>query len=493
MCHESGGIGPVVLDNYEAAANLAPALALVTSNRSMPPWMLSDDCHPMHQPRKLSEAQIETIAAWAEAGAPEGDPALYQAPEGAAAATLGEPDLLLDAGEGYVADPALPDDYRCLLLDHTFSEETFVVGLDVKPGQKSLVHHVLLYVADDSEQEKLAALDAASDGPGYQCFGGPQVSSELLGGWVPGSPPFALPNFSAFRIPTDARIVMQVHYNLLPLAGALPDADQTQVKLWTLPAGETPERLVTISPLAHSGLSVAAGDPNSVQTHVFPVTTAARIEGIAPHMHLLGKSLKVELLRKSGDSECVVDVPEWDFNWQQFYLYREQQALLVLPGDELKLTCVYDNSAANQPVINGEQQEPGPVQWGEGTLDEMCLNYLLTTSAYIDVSGQCLSFPNCLKGCLPGDSACFLGCVVTSGADCPSCLTGQASDCGGALCSATMFLLNQCLQSCELSSEQCLLGDCAAEFDAAYGCVEPKILSGECDDYFGACGVGFGQ
>ena len=71
MCHESGGIGPVVLDSYEAAANLAPALALVTSNRSMPPWMLSDDCHPMHQPRKLSEAQIETIAAWAEAGAPD--------------------------------------------------------------------------------------------------------------------------------------------------------------------------------------------------------------------------------------------------------------------------------------------------------------------------------------------------------------------------------------------------------------------------------------
>src|SRR5690606_36575567 len=104
-----------------------------------------------------------------------------------------------------------------------------------------------------------------------------------------------------------------------------------------------------------------------------------RIVGVTPHMHLLGTQISAERVGQIGGDEpdqCIVDIPDWDFNWQRYYVIEEEQSVVVQPGEGVRLTCMYDNSQEHQPVVNGVQQEARDVRWGEGTLDEMCLVYL---------------------------------------------------------------------------------------------------------------------
>ena len=94
-------------------------------------------------------------------------------------------------------------------------------------------------------------------------------------------------------------------------------------------------------------------------------------------MHLHGRQIRVDIRHADGSSTCAVDIPGWNFHWQQFYYYK--QPISVVAGDTIHLACTYDNSAASQPVINGVQQPPADLRWGEKTTDEMCLDYLYFT------------------------------------------------------------------------------------------------------------------
>jgi hypothetical protein len=110
-----------------------------------------------------------------------------------------------------------------------------------------------------------------------------------------------------------------------------------------------------------------------------PIKGNFNLWGVVPHMHTHGVSINVNIKRADGTSTCAVNIPKWNFHWQQFYYYK--QSVPVRNGDTIHLECTYDNSPANQPIVNGVQQPPGPLRWGERTTDEMCLNYLYFTVA----------------------------------------------------------------------------------------------------------------
>ncbi len=491
-CHSDDGIGPFPLNSYASASTFAAAAAGAVSEGRMPPWMPDPGCHPITNERILTPHEVDAIVAWAGNGTPEGDPATYVAPEVPPGAALGAPTLEVDAGLDYSANGALSDDYRCLPLDHVFEQDTYITAVDVKPDQKAVVHHVLLYAVAAEDLGTLAAKDDADSGPGYTCFGGPGLSSQMVGGWVPGTPPFALPADTAIVVESGSKIVMQVHYNTLPLAGETPPPDRTSVQFWTLPAGETPKKALNFVPLANGGIDIPAGDPASVQEKTFPVPVPFTIVGSTPHMHMLGAEIRVEIQRKDGDTDCVIDVPRWDFNWQQFYLYPDDQPLIANLGDSLKLTCVYDNSAANQPVVGGQQQPPGDVTWGEGTLDEMCLNYLLVSAAFEGPGGaQCPTFPLCVDLCDTGDGGCYLGCLIADGAGCAECMVPAVTQCGTAHCPLKLAAVGSCVNGCEGSLQDCLLGPCSDEVDTLYSCLEPHMKAGSCDEWFSECGAEF--
>ena len=114
-------------------------------------------------------------------------------------------------------------------------------------------------------------------------------------------------------------------------------------------------------------------------------------------MHTLGTRIRVDLIRGDGNEECMVEIDDGDFNWQQTYVFKEGEEVIAQPGDTFRLTCEYDNSEMNQQVINGERLAPRRVTWGDGTLDEMCLNYLTIKKAHTPQATQCAGLDDCRR------------------------------------------------------------------------------------------------
>ena len=368
----------------------------------------------------MNVGQIATFKEWVDNGAPEGIASETEAARNALSveerlAELGSPDFIAKAAEPYLPDTSAPDDYRCFQVGETFAEDTFVKATRIIPDATAIVHHVLLYVISPQDVAELEQRDAAEEGPGYTCFGGPGIGQSFrpLAGWAPGGLPQITPEGSARYIPAGSKLVMQLHYNVLN-GGVVPD--QTSVEFYT--TSEPPEFEINAVPQPHLGIDIAAGDANSVQVTTFPVTQEDfTVIAVAPHMHSIGTHIRLDMVRADGTEECLVDIPNWDFNWQQTYAFREDEILVAQPGDEFRLTCVYDNSEMNQPVINGERIEPRRVTWGDGTLDEMCLNYLTTIKPFEAVQPRCGSLEGCRANCEDSNSLeCLFECA---GADLP--------------------------------------------------------------------------
>jgi len=491
-CHSSGGVGPFALDSWAAAEPYAASIVASTVAGRMPPWPPDADCHPMAHERRLDEAELAALTAWQAGGFAEGDPSTYQAPDTRDRVELGAPDLSLAPDADYEADPRQPDDYRCLPLSHTFETETLIRAVDILPGQRSVVHHVLLYEVGPGDVARMEQLDADDNGPGYACFGGPRAGNgRTLAGWVPGSEPMVFGDGAALRIPAGSRIVMQVHYNSLGLDPATIPPDRTRAALWFLdPDDLTAE--VNILGIADTSIFIEAGDPASVHERTWPVPFGADIIGVAPHMHTLGSRISVSLERGDGTDACLVNIPTWDFDWQRFYAYPDDQPVPVRPGDQIRMTCEYDNSPGNQPIVNGDRLDPRDVRWGDGTLDEMCLNYLIVaTPAYPDDGGTCGTFEPCVRACDDGDGQCFLGCMFDADG-CGSCMADAIQPCITDHCGAAALPFFACFSGCD-NDLTCVLDACTDELDALWTCLEPHVESGACDDDFAVCDVSFAE
>lgn len=367
-CHTEGGIAPFVLDSYEAAKPVAGGLATAVESGSMPPWPPQEGCGEFQHTRTVTADEIAKIREWADTGAPEGDPA--NAASGQVdTVELGEPDFVADPGFDYVGNPPEGgiDDYHCFVIDPQLDQDRFLRAFESIPGNDSIVHHVLLYSAGPDEASRIQELeDEDTSSPGYTCFGGPRLSEPtLLGGWVPGTVPLDFGADKGIRIEQGSKLVMQVHYNMLNDPGG---TDRTTVELHYTDG--TPDVELAMLPLAQTNLNIAAGNAEAVETVSIDLPIPIDLYGVVPHMHLLGKSIDVKYT-KDGQDTCLVDIPEWDFDWQGFYLYEEP---VRIPGSSrVTLTCKFDNSPENQP----DGRTPRDVTWGEGTYDEMCLNYVI--------------------------------------------------------------------------------------------------------------------
>jgi hypothetical protein len=194
-CHHTGGIAPFPLVTYEDAHANRVNIVVQTSQRRMPPWHVDSSCAAYEDDPSLTTQEIETFARWVSAGAPRGDaadlPPPLTFPDGW---QLGEPDEILTMSESFTPDYSEGDVYRCFVLPTGFAEDKFVSAVEVSPGVREMVHHVILFVDANGASP---ALDERDPGPGYPCFGGPgfevSLTSSGLGGWVPGNRPRRLP------------------------------------------------------------------------------------------------------------------------------------------------------------------------------------------------------------------------------------------------------------------------------------------------------------
>jgi hypothetical protein len=406
-CHTQGGIGPSRLDDWATVRSLGRSIVSAVSAGRMPPWPADDSCRPMVDSRALSQADKARLVDWELDGFLEGNPAEYVAPTRRQRTQLGPPTRVLNFDSPFTP-AANSDSYRCFNIG-TLEADTYITALDIVPGATSEVHHVQLHRVDAAGAQMVRDLDAAAAGSGYPCMSSGVLasSSQNLFSYRPGSQAVALPPGDAVYIKAGSGLVLQIHYNTQFLKrGELPVPDQTRVEVWTVAPDAPPKYVIyrtgVLSPLTGKGdgflpkvlqSTIAIDAMNSIGESTLRMSQVSargsgilglggatsgyipgEIVGMTPHAHAWAKQMSATLQREGGQPECLLDIPRWDYGWQLDYMY--QQGVPYGPDDLLHVSCNYDNTAANQPLIDGERRPVQTITFGENTLNEMCLHYL---------------------------------------------------------------------------------------------------------------------
>ena len=369
-CHRPGGISgeQLNLTSYDQALAHRDDIAAYTTFKVMPPWPPDQTFRRMAHERALTQDEIDIIATWAAADGPEGDQSnAPSVPVYNTNAEIDNPSVTAIMDE-YVLPPSTSDLYRCFVLPIDNPTDNFIKRLEVIPGNRQIVHHVLVY-QDTSGQAQ--SLDDAEAGPGYTSFGGIGVeNAPLVGIWVPGSPVLSTPLGMGIKLFAGADLVIQVHYP----TGSEFQSDSTRVNMefsyepFTREIGIIPalDHLYTIT----DGPLIIA--PNEIKTFHAQSTTPipATITAIGPHAHLICTSMKAWAITPANDSIPLISIPDWDFHWQGMYEFRKP---IYLPtGSVLHGEATYDNTADNEDNPN---DPPAWVTLGEATTDEMMLFY----------------------------------------------------------------------------------------------------------------------
>ena len=222
------------------------------------------------------------------------------------------------------------DNYRCFILDPKLTEDAFITGYEVIPGNRKIVHHALVYTIPDDRLEEAMRLDAAEPGNGYTCFSNVVADdSEQIAAWVPGQVPRFTPENTGLRLPAGKKILIQIHYNLLA-AGNDPPIDNTRLALQI--DRSTNLKTATTYSVLQPFLDIPSDTKNVRFQNTLTIPRGGdgiKIHGVTGHMHQLGQSLKMEVIRKSGERECLIDIPSWDFNWQQSFELRSAMQLMI--------------------------------------------------------------------------------------------------------------------------------------------------------------------
>jgi hypothetical protein len=271
--------------------------------------------------------------------------------------------LIVEMPEEYVVAAEGEDDYRHFVIPYRSDKHLFVEAVDVRPGNRSVVHHVIAYV---DKSGKARELDAADPGPGYTRFGdvGFDVAS-VLGGWAPGNLPMKTPPGTGRWLPDQCDIVLQVHY----YRNGVVERDRTKIGLYF---SKNKQPVPVRGDMAiNNKFVVPAGAKNYEVRAERKIKEPSYLFSVTPHMHLIGETMKVTAHLPDGSELPVIKVDDWDFNWQATYHFRQLQYLPA--GTIVKLVATFDNSAENP---NNPNDPPKNVGWGEKTTDEMCIAFL---------------------------------------------------------------------------------------------------------------------
>jgi len=353
-CHRPGGVGPFSLIAWQDAGKRAKLIAAVTARRYMPPWLPSEP-HFQHE-RGLSPAEIATLAHWADAGAPEGNPAETppppRFPEGW---QLGKPDFEAEMRAAFDVPAEGPDQYRCFVIPTAPGRDRWVSALDMRPGNPRVVHHAILF------QDVTGTARKRDTGAGYSCFGTPGfLPARGLGGWTPGSLPVRMADGVPELLHGGADLVLQVHYH----PSGKPETDRTRIALYF--TDRKPSRRVMDLPLGSNRIDIPPGARSYKVTDHFTVPVDVDALGINPHAHYVCTQMYGYAVLPDGTRRTLIRIPAWNFNWQQQYTYATP---IRLPeGTRVEMEFTYDNSEGNPRNPN---HPPKRVVWGPGSTDEM--------------------------------------------------------------------------------------------------------------------------
>jgi hypothetical protein len=357
-CHRAGQVAPFPLDTYAEAKARARTIAEVTAKRYMPPWKASHLVGAeLAGERRLTLAEIATLRAWAVTGAKEGAAAgpAHVIPS---AKALGKPDLVLEMAEPFAVSAEGDDVYQCFVVPVSLPSSRWVRAFEFTPGSRRAVHHALFFVDSSGSARKS---DAAQPGPGYRCFGLPGfLPTASLGGWSPGNDAYEMPSGTALPLRKGADLVLQIHYHTT----GKPETDRSRLALYFSPT--PPTRTIFDVALVSKDIDIAAGNPAYRVRDGITLPVAVDLFGVIPHAHYLARQMRGWAVLPDGRRKNLLEILDWDFNWQRNYQYVKP---IRLPADtRLEMEFVYDNSTANP---RNPSRPPQRVGWGPETTDEM--------------------------------------------------------------------------------------------------------------------------
>ena len=366
-CHHDGGSAPFGLTRYAAAKLYSHKMEHELEEGKMPPWKPTPGCGEFMNDNSLLARDKETLLAWVRDGAPEGDSGLAAEESVFTDGTwqLGPPDLIFEYDDPVLYEPG-PDRLVCLPIVLDNPDPIYLSALELKPGRLDVVHHVVLY---SSTSNGGTLRDEAEPGPGYTCFGSSGVDDEtLIGAWAPGSAPLPFPQEVGVVLKPNTTLIIQVHYSSeLGIDG--PTEDQTSVGLFI--EAQAPQKELQFVFLGDDDWTIPANDPEYHTDAFFNFAVPFDLYMVFPHMHLLGQKISLGFTPPGGTYQCVIDIQDWEFEWQGFYNLVEP---ITIPANSLiNMHGVYDNSSDNPLNPN---DPPRSVNWGDTTGDEMFLHVI---------------------------------------------------------------------------------------------------------------------
>ena len=367
-CHRPGEAGPFSMLTYKDTRPWAAAIKEAVKTRKMPPWFADPRYGHFSNGHSLTPAEIETIAAWADAKAPEGDPKDMPAPvkwvEGWG---IGKPDKVFQLPVPYDIPASGVVDYQHIIVSTGFTHDMWVQAAEVRPTHRAVVHHIIAFVREPNSTwfkgEKPGVFFIA---PQVKTTAQPDTSalpSDFLVGYAPGQPAEILHAGQAKLIKAGSDIIFQVHYT--------PNgkATQDQTELGLVFAKEPPkDRVLTLS-ATNGTFKIPPGDPDYRVDASFQVGTQVYLSGLHPHMHGRGKDFLYKLVYPTQESQIILSVPHYNWHWQNWYTLT--QPILLPKGTRIDCTAHFDNSANNPDNADPKKT----VTWGEQSWDEMMVGF----------------------------------------------------------------------------------------------------------------------
>jgi len=367
-CHRPGEAAPFPLLTYEQARPWAKAMKEAVLLKKMPPWFADPHYGKFANDRSLSQKEVDILVAWADAGAPQGDPKDMQSQvnfvEGWA---IPKPDVIIEFPHAFNIPATGTIEYQKVVVPTGFTEDKWVQFAEARPDDRARVHHMIAFIREPGSPwlkdakpgeffvaPKPKQADRADTG---------SLPSDFLVGYAPGQPPEMLEPGQAKLIKAGSDLVLEIHYT----TNGTASTDRSRFGL--VFAKEPPrERVLTVS-ATNGKFKIPPGDPNYRVDAEFELGTAVKLSGLHPHMHGRGKDFEYRIVYPTGETETLLRVPRYNWHWQLWYTLASP---IVLPkGTKIECTAHFDNSPNNPDNADPTKE----VSWGDQSWDEMMVGF----------------------------------------------------------------------------------------------------------------------
>ena len=371
-CHRPGEVGPMAFGAYDQTRPWAKAIKQAVLLGKMPPWYADAPPGKFHNDPRLSQQEITKLVAWADTGAPAGNP--KDAPRPLAFLegwTIDKPDAIFEA-TAYQIPATGTLEYTYFIVPTGFKEDRWIAQAEVRPGNRAVVHHANVYIREPGSNwlreypmGKLFVPEERGErvGTGGSSSAGASVREQVIAGFSPGRPAKQVPDGYAMLIPAGSDLVFQLHYT----TNGKPTTDVTRIGF--VFAKQTPTKRVIRVQASNAGFVIPPGADDCPVTGSAALGVDAELLNVYPHMHLRGKSMVLSAVYPTGEREEFLRVLHYDFNWQLVYALSQPR---ILPkGTLLKADATFDNSPNNRTNPNPK----AAVRWGDQSWDEMMVGF----------------------------------------------------------------------------------------------------------------------